>query len=322
MTLSKLAQLANVSVSVVSKAFSGRDDVSDSMREHVFAVAREHGCFEQFYHAPYDKPVVAVIIPEAISEYYIRCVHTLNKSMEKAGYTMLLSINNFDLEMTKELVHYYTEHGKVDAIVMLGKFPALSHKTETTLISVGQATDITGNFVEISLSDGLEKVLRRLRDLGHRRIAYVGEPLTDSKQKVMASIMEELGIAVDNDLMICSRYRFAEAGRDGTKKLLALKSRPTAIIGAYGYITQGIISELEANGVSIPQDMSVVSMGDDPYPLHPSLDVSHISSMTELMSEKVMHILKTRMRSKNPNEFQSLKILPDFHEGKTISKIL
>ena len=77
MTLSKLAQLANVSVSVVSKAFSGRDDVSESMREHVFVVAREHGCFEQFYHAPYDKPVVAVIIPEAISEYYIRNIQTL-----------------------------------------------------------------------------------------------------------------------------------------------------------------------------------------------------------------------------------------------------
>ena len=38
MTLSKLAKLANVSVSVVSKAFSGRDDVSEEMRERVFAV--------------------------------------------------------------------------------------------------------------------------------------------------------------------------------------------------------------------------------------------------------------------------------------------
>ena len=46
MTLSKLAKLANVSVSVVSKAFSGREDVSAAMREHVFAVAREHGCFQ------------------------------------------------------------------------------------------------------------------------------------------------------------------------------------------------------------------------------------------------------------------------------------
>ena len=66
MTLSKLAQLANVSVAVVSKAFAGKDGVSEAMREHVFAVAKEHGCFQQFYHARYDKPVIAVIIPEAI----------------------------------------------------------------------------------------------------------------------------------------------------------------------------------------------------------------------------------------------------------------
>ena len=78
MTLSKLAQLANVSVSVVSKAFSGRSDISDAMREHVFQVARENGCFQQFYHVPYDKPVIAVIIPEIIHVPF-QYVNVLNK---------------------------------------------------------------------------------------------------------------------------------------------------------------------------------------------------------------------------------------------------
>ena len=99
MTLSKLAQLANVSVSVVSKAFSGKGDVSDAMREHIFSVAKEHGCFQKFYHARYDKPVVAVIIPEAISKYYIHYIETLKKDMDESGYTMLLSISNFDNAM-------------------------------------------------------------------------------------------------------------------------------------------------------------------------------------------------------------------------------
>ena len=90
MTLSKLAQLANASVSTVSKAFSGKGDISDSMREHIFAVAREHGCFQQFYHMPYDRPVVAVIIPEAISQTYIRYVEALRKESEPTCATKLL----------------------------------------------------------------------------------------------------------------------------------------------------------------------------------------------------------------------------------------
>ena len=81
MTLSKLAKLANVSVSVVSKAFSGRDDVSESMREHVFEIAREHGCFQQFYHIPYDKPVVAVIFPELTSHFYMKYLEILKTQL-------------------------------------------------------------------------------------------------------------------------------------------------------------------------------------------------------------------------------------------------
>ena len=156
MTLSKLAQLANVSVSVVSKAFSGKDGVSDAMREHVFAVAREHGCFEQFYHVPYDKPVVAVIIPEAISVYYIHFIEVLKKSMERNGYTMLLSISNFDPEMTRELVRYYTEHGKVNGIVLFGSAPEIKRKSETALITVNDSSaDSYASTVQFDLKSGL-----------------------------------------------------------------------------------------------------------------------------------------------------------------------
>ena len=322
MTLSKLAQLANVSVSVVSKAFSGRDDVSESMREHVFAVAREHGCFEQFYHAPYDKPVVAVIIPEAISEYYIRYVQELKKGMEQNGYTMLMSINNFDHEMTKELVKYYTEHGKVDAVVILGVLPECDNKTNTALISIGKSSADFGSFVEISLAHGLEKALGCLKELGHKRIAYVGEPLTETKRELIEQLMKNMDIEVYPELMLCSRYRFAEAGRDGANKLLTLENRPTAIIGAYGYITQGIISALEENNISVPRDISVISMGDDPLPLHPTLDVSYISSMTDAVCSEIMKILKERMRSKKSNAFQHIDVLTDFHEGETVEGIL
>ena len=45
MTLRELAKLAHVSVSTVSKAFSGAEDISESTREMIFSLAKEHGCF-------------------------------------------------------------------------------------------------------------------------------------------------------------------------------------------------------------------------------------------------------------------------------------
>ena len=139
MTLSKLAQLANVSVSVVSKAFSGRSDISDAMREHVFSVSRQHGCFQQFYHARYDKPVIAVIIPEVISKYYVGYVEILKKEIEANGYTMLLSINNFDEQLTAELIRYYTAHGKVDGLILVDSYASVSTDVSTAVVTISSS---------------------------------------------------------------------------------------------------------------------------------------------------------------------------------------
>ena len=141
MTLSKLAQLAHASVSTVSKAFSGKGDISDATREHIFSVAREHGCFQQFYHMPYDRPVVAVVIPEAVSQTYLRYVETLRKELEKNEYTMLLSISNFDPQMLQELTRYYFEHGKVDGLILVGGSVSLPPDCRTVLICMGSNED-------------------------------------------------------------------------------------------------------------------------------------------------------------------------------------
>ena len=322
MTLSKLAQLANVSVSVVSKAFSGKDGVSDAMREHVFAVAREHGCFEQFYHAPYDKPVVAVIIPEAISVYYIHYIEVLKKSMEANGYTMLLSISNFDPELTRELVRYYTDHGKVNGIVLFGGAPELKRKSETVLITLNDSsTDSYSSTVRLDLRSGLSEAVRHLLALGHRRISYVGEPLTRMKCSILRSIIEETGLEVGNELMIESLHRFEDAGRDGVRRLLALDEKPTAIFGAYGYVTKGIIEEIEAHGLRVPEDISVISMDDDPATLHPFLDVSCIPSGIEATCYGIMDALNRALNTSDCQETNGIIIPSEFHVGETVSRI-
>jgi DNA-binding LacI/PurR family transcriptional regulator len=59
MTMRELAKLANVSASTVSKAFHGAKDISQETREHIFAVARQYGCYGTFYQGRYNKKVIA-----------------------------------------------------------------------------------------------------------------------------------------------------------------------------------------------------------------------------------------------------------------------
>ncbi len=319
MTLSKLAQLANVSVSVVSKAFSGKGDVSDAMREHIFAVAKEHGCFQKFYHARYDKPVVAVIIPEAISKYYIHYIETLKKDMEENGYTMLLSISNFDNTMQSELIRYYTEHSKVDGLIVFGN-SELPENSSTALICISEKKQTIGAVISHDIRNGVRASLERLKALGHTRIAYIGEPLVHSKAEVIKDEMQKLRMEISDEMFYTSRMRFEEAGKDGVRTFWNdLIEKPTAIFGAYGYITQGILSELNGMGLSVPEDVSVISLDNDPFPIHASLDVACIPSGIEEVCSEAMKLLRERIGSATPNAACHIRLESKFHEGNTIT---
>ena len=322
MTLSKLAQLANVSVSVVSKAFSGKEGVSRAMREHVFAVAKEHGCFEQFYHVPYDKPVIAVIIPEAISVYYIHFIEVLKKSMEAHGYTMLLSISNFDPEMTGELIRYYTGHSRVNGMVIFGELPKDTAKTDTVIFSVVERHDAGAETnIRLDLDPGISDAIKCLEEMGHHRIAYIGEPLTQNKCDDLRRVMESHGMKLPDELSVCSLHRFEEAGRDGLRRLMSLSERPTAVFGAYGYITSGIIAEAESMGMKIPDDLSVISMDSDPSPIHPNLDVSRIPSGIDEICRAIMSALNYSLNPGTHKKSDSLTVPSEFYRGETVKPI-
>ena len=47
MTLKKIAQAANVSLSTVSKALSGSKEISDELRQNIIQIAKKMGYFEE-----------------------------------------------------------------------------------------------------------------------------------------------------------------------------------------------------------------------------------------------------------------------------------
>ena len=133
--------------------------------------------------------------------------------------------------------------------------------------------------------------------------------------------MKALGIEINEEMFYTSRLRFEKAGIDGVKVFWNdLIEKPTAIFGAYGYITQGILSELEGMGLSVPGEVSVISMDNDPLPLHASLDVSCIPSGIDEVCAEVIKLMRKRVGSETPNVSEHISLSSDFHEGNTVSK--
>lgn len=263
MTLTKLAELTGVSVSTVSKAFSGSPDISQETRERIFQIAKEHGCFEKYDKHRFEKKIIAVLCPELGSDLYSETVNCLMKYIEEAGALMTLSVTGFDAEREKELYTYYSSYCNADGIILIGLFGALSGEVLVPTVAI----DAMDGWKEIdkvyfSAENSMREVLSTLKNLGHTEIGFAGETLTKSKQTIFQAAARELAVSLDDSKIKISKKRFEQAGEDCVRAWLNEGTLPTAILAAYDYIAIGAIKELSKHGYRVPEDVSVVGMDD------------------------------------------------------------
>lgn len=107
-----------------------------------------------------------------------------------------------------------------------------------------------------------------LISLGHRRIAYIGDP--DSRFDGYLQSLRQHGIAFDQTL--APRYAVPEATgqalnspEDGWQdglRLFDLPEPPTAIFAASDEVAIGVLRAARERGLHVPQDVSVVGLDD------------------------------------------------------------
>lgn len=263
MTMRELAALANVSVSTVSKAFHGAEDVSEETKEHIFAIARKYGCFGKYYRGQYARKVIAIVCPEIGSAYYNRYVEELQKLVEESGGIVLVSSDNFEREDQQELVEYYASYLKADGMFIFDQQAPLKKGYSIPVVSLlsNRALARTHS-LQVNLEEPMKDAIAHLRSLGHKHILFAGERLTGGKAAVFREAATGFQTAADEEQyeLFESVYRFEEAGIDAAKNIFKRKKRPTAVICAYDNIAVGLIRYLKEQGYSVPGDFSVIGM--------------------------------------------------------------
>lgn len=247
MTMTKLARIANVSVSTVSKAFSGSTEVSQEKRDYIFGLAKELGCYNKFCKDNYPKTVIAVICPEFQSRYYSEQLTFLEREINKRNGTMITSSTDFDDKREEELVAFFLEYIKVDGIILYE--PQTSRKSSLPIVAIGFSESYDS--ICLSHSKALVDAIKHFSEYGHSDIAYLGDEYTSHIRVLFEKAMEKCKIAVNKEYMIESNDRFEMAGYEGMKQLLSLENPPTAVLAAYDYIAIGAMKYIDEQGLKV-----------------------------------------------------------------------
>lgn len=309
MTMRDIAKLCNVSVSTVSKAFMCADDISEDTKQMIFSVAKENGCYEKYYKGKYHKFVVAVICPEIDSQYYARFTERLQEAIENVGGIMVVALDRFDKRRRNELVEYFSASNRADGLVVFG-FTELKKGYDIPIISVGSTVSGVDSVVG-NLADGIDKAVKHLVDLGHKRIAFVGEPLTTGKRDVFLQSLAKYNVSSRAEDIVMADSRFENAGFIGARRLIENKTECNAIVCAYDYIAIGVMRYLEQEGYKIPEDFSVIGMDNIDTSKYLAQSLTTIDSHLEEVCTVVADLMAKKVKNRWVSAKQQIKLSSD-----------
>ena len=262
-TLSKIAKIAHVSVSTVSKAFSMSHDVNADTREMIFEIAKQYGCFTKYYRAKYPKTVIAVICPEFKSMLYSGALSYLQQYLSEKNCEMQVTSTDFSQKSQEELLRYYNQYVTVDGVIIIGGKTEIDPSLEIPVATIFSENinnciiSVTNNY-----TPALEEAVDYFLSKGIKDLGFIGETRATRKLSIFKTIIQKkLGTINEKNIRITDE-RFELGGYKAAEKLIKERNLPKALVCAYDYMAIGAIRCLCDNGYKVPDDVLVMGMDD------------------------------------------------------------
>lgn len=132
---------------------------------------------------------------------------------------------------------------------------------------IGAAPRPDGINVYMNDAAAASAAVRHLVDLGHRRIAFISGSAdyaaSDARLGGYRAALDACCIAPVDDYVEHGDFSFA-SGVSAMNRLLALTSRPTAVIASNDEMAFAALHAADAHGIAVPDGLSVISFDDTP----------------------------------------------------------
>lgn len=266
-----IARACDVSVATVSKALNGQQDIGEATRERVLSTARDMGYTANVMaralktNRSYNLGILFVDLQNHgfMHEYFASTLNSFRDEAERSGYDITF-INTSAARRSESFLQDARSRRLEGVAIICADFldPQVQQLVYSDIptITLDHAFD---NHMAV-LSDnmnGLEELVRYAYGKGHRRIAYIhGNPTAVTERRLTGfyRACEELGIAVPEDYVVPCEYHEPVSSHEATKKLLALRQRPSCILFSDDYAYIGGFNAITEAGLRIPEDISVM----------------------------------------------------------------
>ncbi len=272
---------------------------------------------------------VGLIIPDIANPYFGSIAKTIEVEARNSGYSIILC-DSLDDEVTEAELLQLLAGRKVDGIIIAPTGKSSRHVTEIqqqgipVMVIDRYLPGTNLPFVTTDNHLGALMATEHFIEMGHRNIACIqginGISANSERVKGYRDALQNHGIPV-NESMILGTDFGEENGYIQTKKLLDLPTRPTAIFALSNLISLGTLRALKEAGLTVPEDISIVSFDEQPYSAFLACPMTTVEQPREEIGRLAFDFLLNIINKGLPTQTENLMLKPRLIFRESVKKI-
>ena len=310
-TLKTLALATGYSVTTVSRALGGFNDVNEETRRAILEEAYRQGYEPNLQARALQKKrsqTIGLVLPTGgpsfPDPFFGEFLSGVGSEAARSRFDLLVSTPSADLTEI-DVYRRVIAGGRVDGVILM-RSRVNDERIQFLLerrfpFAVFGRTDIdeTYSYIDVDGRAGQAAMTRHLIDLGHRRIAYLTPPstlmFTKFRLQGFREAMSEHGATIDDQLVgECDLTE--NAGKRQALQLLKLKNPPTAIMTGNDLMAIGVMNAVREVGLHVGEDVAVGGFDDIPAAehLHPGLTTIRqpIFQIGQQLTERLLGLIE------------------------------
>lgn len=269
-TIAAVARAAGVSVASVSRVLNGLP-ATEEMVERVQRAVQELG------YVPDSRArslkvgrtfQLTLAVADVGNPVYVTMMRAVEEVVSAAGYRLVVTATGPDVvdevALVRGMARGYADGLVISPLRVDEDLIKSIRECEVPVVVAGNVPAKAGvDTIRANSPKGILLAVEHLTAKGRRRIAFVNGPADTvpgtARAKGFADAMKEFTLTSAGEIEAAD-FTFA-AGREAGKKLFT-KRGPDAVVCANDLLAVGVMHELAAYGLDVPNDVAVVGMDD------------------------------------------------------------
>lgn len=300
-----VAALAGVSVGSASRVINGAGNVTPATREAVERAIRtldyrpNHAA--QTLRSRSSK-TIGCLFTDVVNPLYAMLFRAIEERFRAEGYMLLLANGLNDPAREVETIRMFEGRGMDGMIVAPGneRLAAVVRAVRDSpvpMVVLDRDMDVGQDTVLFDHVGAMREAVAHLLALGHRRIALVlwKTPSRPVRRRVegFRRAFRDAGLPVPD--LILYEPTSTSPSFDDVERLLCGPDRPTAIVVHGTQMLIGAVQAALANGLRIPQDVSIVAIGDTDFARTHLPPIGVVSLDAARAAERVVALMTRRI---------------------------